>query len=362
VIDNLQADTFDARDYLYTAELVDLPRRVDLRNWAEEIENQQGTNSCTANAGSSACELWTARAGTKKNFSRTFLYWCLRERIEKTGEDRGAYTRDICKTLAETGICEEALWPWEKGVFARPTPEAYTAAQSYRAGRYERIMAYQYRQMKTALALGQPIIVGMSLRTPFRYITGPISTHVAQFNTSDYLRQPIYGQHAMLIVGYDDDAGHWIIENSWGDGWGDQGYVGFPYGIYDYVTLDQWVFTEFAGLKPPAPLIPGITLLERDADTLKARIVPKESELGTETNLWIGLVKDGLIWLKTPAGVFQQYTDTAISAGRVTLTESVEVVIADNVSLAPYAPFDAYVAYGDSPFTWTLAKVAEVRA
>lgn len=31
-------------------------------------------------------------------------------------------------------------------------------------------------------------------------------------------------------------------------------------------------------------------------------------------------------------------------------------------NLAPYAPFDAYVAYGDSPFTWTLAKVAEVRA
>ena len=32
------------------------------------------------------------------------------------------------------------------------------------------------------------------------------------------------GTHVILIVGYDDNQGCWIIRNSWGTGWGDSGY------------------------------------------------------------------------------------------------------------------------------------------
>ena len=31
------------------------------------------------------------------------------------------------------------------------------------------------------------------------------------------------GNHAIVIVGFKDD--HWIIKNSWGTYWGDEGYL-----------------------------------------------------------------------------------------------------------------------------------------
>jgi C1A family cysteine protease len=35
--------------------------------------------------------------------------------------------------------------------------------------------------------------------------------------------------HAIQIVGWDDDQGVWIIKNSWGQEWGDQGFAKIPY-------------------------------------------------------------------------------------------------------------------------------------
>jgi hypothetical protein len=38
------------------------------------------------------------------------------------------------------------------------------------------------------------------------------------------------GWHCVLVVGYDDAASCWILKNSWGPAWGDQGYCRIAYG------------------------------------------------------------------------------------------------------------------------------------
>ncbi|MFA5166102.1 MAG: C1 family peptidase [Candidatus Paceibacterota bacterium] len=69
---------------------------------------------------------------------------------------------------------------------------------------------------------------------------GPIHGHIfhsdAYFDEAGHLRcganwrADVIYSHAVLIVGYSQLDGSWIIKNSWGTGWGDDGFIHIPYG------------------------------------------------------------------------------------------------------------------------------------
>ena len=46
-------------------------------------------------------------------------------------------------------------------------------------------------------------------------------------------KERVVGGHAVLAVGYSDPKGQLTVRNSWGSGWGDQGYFYMP---YEYLT------------------------------------------------------------------------------------------------------------------------------
>jgi hypothetical protein len=66
------------------------------------------------------------------------------------------------------------------------------------------------------------------------------------------------GGHCVCLIGYDDAQGCWIAKNSWGTGWGDQGFFRIAYGECgietwavhgaDYVNLRMWVDALIQGL------------------------------------------------------------------------------------------------------------------
>jgi C1A family cysteine protease len=57
------------------------------------------------------------------------------------------------------------------------------------------------------------------------------------------------GGHCVGIVGYDDQLGAWILRNSWGKGWGVQGYCWIAYG-------DSNVDDTMYDLTPDGPVSP----------------------------------------------------------------------------------------------------------
>lgn len=88
-----------------------------------------------------------------------------------------------------------------------------------------RISGRSYSELKHLLAMGMPVVMEIKVTPDVDNLSGPWRTHQIGTDTS-----VTRGQHYVSIVGYDDDAGRFLAENSWGSsGWGDGGFFGIPY-------------------------------------------------------------------------------------------------------------------------------------
>jgi len=246
-IGGLQPDKIDIRDFIYkpTSKVYSLDPSVDLRQYAKEIEDQGRIGSCVGNATSSCLELISKSIhNMDKNFSRLFIYWNARLLGDISG-DNGAYLRDGIKSCNKWGICEENYWEYDESkVNTQPDSQSYEEARKNRAITYERIAISDINSIKEALSNKRSVIIGMGLAESFYDINGDLSTQNYEgINDNNEL----IGGHALNVVGYDDNlnGGSFIVENSWGTSWGDNGYFALKYTVWLNDGWDAWVCTKF---------------------------------------------------------------------------------------------------------------------
>jgi len=232
-------DLPDARDHYYTAApltMATMPSSVDLRAKCPAVYDQGQLGSCTANGVAAAIEFDLMKQGkTVFTPSRLFIYWNERAIEGTTDQDSGAMIRDGVKSVASLGAPPETDWPYDVTQFtAEPPPEAYADALNYRAISYARVVQ-EMRQMKGCLAEGAPFVFGFSVYDSFESDIVASTGVVPMPSASDTL----LGGHCVVAVGYDDSNQWFICRNSWGAGWGDQGYFYMPYLYLASATLAQ---------------------------------------------------------------------------------------------------------------------------
>lgn len=81
------------------------------------------------------------------------------------------------------------------------------------------------------------------------YLYGPLAITYQTFKSFIAYRggiysplegEPIFNNHAICLVGYNDDGQYFILKNSWGTGWGEKGFAKMPYGdVAKYVTRND---------------------------------------------------------------------------------------------------------------------------
>lgn len=235
-------------------EAVALPTTVDLRAWCSPVEDQGDIGSCTANAGVGLVEYFERRAfGKYLDASRLFLYKTTRNFLHLTG-DTGAYLRSTLGALVLFGVPPEEYWPYNvQNYDFEPSAFCYSFAQNYRTIKYVRLdppgitKTALLNRIKRNLAQGFPAIFGFT-----------VYSSIEQAETDGKIPFPepgesVVGGHAVMVVGYDNKTkiqnqnargsqttGAFLIRNSWGKAWGNDGYGWLPYEYLQKGLAEDW--------------------------------------------------------------------------------------------------------------------------
>lgn len=231
-------DKVDSRDYRYPLSNKNTQNIVDLRPLCTPIEDQGALGSCTGQAIAGAIELLNNKAKQYQDISRLFIYYYERLLMGTVNIDSGAYIRDGIKVCYRNGASLESLWPYDIKKFKiRPNQRAITDALQRKVTRYERIANHE--GCLDALNNGYPVIIGFDVYSSFE------SLQVIQTGVMTYpnvRRERLLGGHAVLLVGYNLSRQVYIVRNSWGRNWGDQGYFYMPFNVLQDNTMsgDFW--------------------------------------------------------------------------------------------------------------------------
>ena len=247
-------DSFDHRDYKKVYEFVPSCQshpKVDLRTYVEQVYDQGNLGSCTANALCAAYKFdlkkeshHQAASRHKSRFSdtcavrdydpsRLFLYYNARKLTNNTSVDSGCSVRDALKAFKRFGVCQESLWRYNIRNFKQtPNRGCYEQAKGNVLSEYERLVHQDVHQFRACLKEECLFVFGFVVYESFYSSANMHFGNMPMPTAHDKFE----GRHAVMAVGYDDVARHFIILNSWGDSFGDKGYFYMP---YDFIVDPQ---------------------------------------------------------------------------------------------------------------------------
>lgn len=205
-----------------------LPSAVDLRPRFPIIKNQGQQGSCTAFSMVSVFEYFLMRlSGSYTDLSEAFTYFNSRKQAGNTAVDKGASFNDVLKATIDFGVCIESLCPYDEHVYnVEPSEESYADGSTRKVTEAKNV-EINIQHIKCALAKGLPVVVSVqSIEVMKKNANGFVSydTNYSETSKDSY--------HAMVICGYSDREGYFIVRNSWGKNYGDNGYCYFPYSTF----------------------------------------------------------------------------------------------------------------------------------
>lgn len=236
----LNKDEVDDRDFVVAVqevqEVVQEIPPVHLIDKLPLVKKQGNLSSCASHAVIGAYETIMLNTNPRRYLegSEMYHYYNARKYVNNTfPNDQGMSLRDACKTLHKYHMATEYACPYIITKYnEEPSMVAYMTSGAYKIKSYARL--YDIEDVKRSLINNVPIICGIPVHTNFYYL-----------NKGNYLYRPegtFRGNHATLVVGFDEDRKVFIIRNSWGsETWGKDGDFEMSYQDFLVHSFDWWV-------------------------------------------------------------------------------------------------------------------------
>lgn len=213
-------------------------RNVKGVNWLGSVMNQGNCGSCVAFAAVATLEatyrINAALPWLAPSFSPQQLFNC-----GGGACDWGWQPSSAAGVLKNKGIVDLACAPYESGstgqdvqckkVFCQNQSErTYKIAGSTTPSSWGGSSA----KVKEALKKG-PLVTTMTVYEDFLLYSSGIYKSVSKKSV---------GGHAVSLVGFNDEGRYWIVRNSWGSDWGEEGFVRVSYDDKSGIGDSTWAY------------------------------------------------------------------------------------------------------------------------
>jgi C1A family cysteine protease len=226
-----------------------LPTSFDWRNkdghsYIGPIRDQYPCGSCWAFSACAAAEgtyNWAMGLydGNCADFSESYMMWCLGSILPYSnhfgGCNQGAdwdYYELLALTSAGTtsrdGVCADSNFPYQSTAPVSCIP--YLIYPRVLFNSWHRVACGEIDAIKTAIMTYGVVDAAVDVTNAFEiYNTGIYQDTATTCNDNPCYYT--YTNHAISLVGWNDNGGdgYWILRNSWGTSWGENGYMRIKY-------------------------------------------------------------------------------------------------------------------------------------
>lgn len=207
---------------------------VDLRSFFSPVRSQGRLGACSSFAVTSIYESIMNRSAAegapKADMSEQFVFY--HSNVLAGRPEGGSNYFEQLAALGKYGICSEELFGYSEGnVDREPDERAREEALKHRvlkakqiplesAGNAMQSVRENHRRLTAALSEGYPVAIALKIYNNFGakgpFVNRPEDADIASGGE---------GSHAMVIAGYSEADKCYIVRNSWGPGFGDDGYA-----------------------------------------------------------------------------------------------------------------------------------------
>lgn len=212
-----------------------LPPVVDLSPNLPPVGDQGLQSSCVGWSVGYGLKSFQEKVESNQSFlfSPAYIYNQL-----NNGQDGGINIIDAMNLISQQGACLWSDMPYSDKDFTRkPTLSAIDNASKYKIDFWRQVNVLDIKEVKAQVNAGFPVVIGSVVDEGFINGGAKLKNSYIWAKASGKPK----GNHAMLVIGYDDNKKAFKLMNSWGTKWGDNGYGWVDYNYFPNVVKEGYV-------------------------------------------------------------------------------------------------------------------------
>ncbi len=236
-----------------------LPNEYDISEFLPKVGSQGSQGSCVAWATGYYLKSYQENYENVQNgildldneLSPAYIY----NQIKVAGCDAGSVIQDALDTISSQGIVDWSVMPYNQNdCDTQPNDLQKVLAGPNKIDKYfyfDKDSVYMHT--KAALLRDQPVVIAITIDRSYFGARDEDGIYVYR-----KYKDPA-GGHAMLVVGYSDEMNAFKVVNSWGQGWGNNGFVWIDYKAFKEagdldgefpVLCEAWIANDLIVAQP----------------------------------------------------------------------------------------------------------------